>query len=281
MMDVRYCANPEDFKRYTTEQTRREFLIDRLFVKNEVMAVYSYADRIVTLGVMPVVDAVPLSKDIDTRKLFGSDYFLERRELGIFNLGGAGQVIVDGETYQMTNKDCLYLTRGTRNVFFCSSDSANLAKFYMVSAPAHCSYENRLIKLEEAIQRPAGSVEACSKRTIYQFIHPDVLNTCQLSMGMTMLEPGSVWNAMPVHTHDHRMEIYYYCDIPEDSAVFHLMGQGDETRHIVVHNDQAVISPSWSIHAGAGTSQYTIVWAMGGENKDYDDMDLIPISQLR
>jgi len=281
MMDIRYSCSPVDFKRYNTEETRKEFLIETLFVKNEVVAVYSHVDRMVTLGVMPVGETVPLNKGIDIWKNFGTEYFLERREIGIFNLGGVGQVIADGETYQMGYKDCLYLTRGVKDVWFSSGDSANPAKFYMVSAPAHCSYESKLIKIEDAAKKPLGALETSNKRVINQFIHPDVLKTCQLSMGMTVLEPGSVWNTMPAHTHERRMEVYCYFEVPENNVVFHMMGQGDETRHIVMQNEQAVISPSWSIHAGAGTSNYTFIWAMGGENQAFDDMDVIPTTELR
>ncbi|MBE5815166.1 MAG: 5-dehydro-4-deoxy-D-glucuronate isomerase [Clostridiales bacterium] len=280
-MDIRYSCSPVDFKRYNTEETRKEFLIETLFVKNEVVAVYSHVDRMVTLGVMPVGETVPLNKGIDIWKNFGTEYFLERREIGIFNLGGVGQVIADGETYQMGYKDCLYLTRGVKDVWFSSGDSANPAKFYMVSAPAHCSYESKLIKIEDAAKKPLGALETSNKRVINQFIHPDVLKTCQLSMGMTVLEPGSVWNTMPAHTHERRMEVYCYFEVPENNVVFHMMGQGDETRHIVMQNEQAVISPSWSIHAGAGTSNYTFIWAMGGENQAFDDMDVIPTTELR
>ncbi len=281
MMDIRYSCSPVDFKRYNTEETRKEFLIETLFVKNEVVAVYSHVDRMVTLGVMPVGETVPLNKGIDIWKNFGTEYFLERREIGIFNLGGVGQVIADGETYQMGYKDCLYLTRGVKDVWFSSGDAANPAKFYMVSAPAHCSYESKLIKIEDAAKKPLGALETSNKRVINQFIHPDVLKTCQLSMGMTVLEPGSVWNTMPAHTHERRMEVYCYFEVPENNVVFHMMGQGDETRHIVMQNEQAVISPSWSIHAGAGTSNYTFIWAMGGENQAFDDMDVIPTTELR
>ena len=281
MMDIRYSCSPVDFKRYNTEETRKEFLIENLFVKNEVVAVYSHVDRMVTLGVMPVGETVPLNKGIDIWKNFGTEYFLERREIGIFNLGGVGQVIADGETYQMGYKDCLYLTRGVKDVWFSSGDAEKPAKFYMVSAPAHCSYESKLIKIEDAAKKPLGALETSNKRVINQFIHPDVLKTCQLSMGMTVLEPGSVWNTMPAHTHERRMEVYCYFEVPENNVVFHMMGQGDETRHIVMQNEQAVISPSWSIHAGAGTSNYTFIWAMGGENQAFDDMDVIPTTELR
>ena len=281
MMDIRYSCSPVDFKRYNTEETRKEFLIENLFVKNEVVAVYSHVDRMVTLGVMPVGETVPLNKGIDIWKNFGTEYFLERREIGIFNLGGVGQVIADGETYQMGYKDCLYLTRGVKDVWFSSGDSENPAKFYMVSAPAHCSYESKLIKIEDAAKKPLGALETSNKRVINQFIHPDVLKTCQLSMGMTVLEPGSVWNTMPAHTHERRMEVYCYFEVPENNVVFHMMGEPKETRHVILHNEQAVISPSWSIHSGVGTSNYTFIWGMCGENQDFDDMDGIAMKDLK
>ena len=280
-MDIRYSCNQRDFKRYTTEETRSEFLITGLYKADEVVAVYSHVDRMVTLGCMPVHEAVPIDKGIDVWANFGTSYFLERREVGIFNIGGAGSVSVDGKEYELGYKDCLYITRGAKNVLFASGDPEHPAKFYMVSAPAHCSYETRLITIDEAAKKPLGAAETSNKRVINQFIHPDVLPTCQLSMGMTCLEPGSVWNTMPAHTHERRMEIYTYFEIPGDNVVFHMMGEGSETRHIVMHNEEAVISPSWSIHAGAGTSNYTFIWAMGGENQAFDDMDVIPTSELR
>lgn len=280
-MDIRYCCNQRDFKRYTTEETRKEFLIEDLYEANEVVAVYSHVDRMVTLGCMPTTETVSIDKGIDIWANFGTQYFLERREIGIFNIGGAGTVTADGVVYEMGYKDCLYITQGTKEVLFASADAANPAKFYMVSAPAHCAYETKLIKIEDAAKKPLGAMETSNKRVINQFIHPDVLKTCQLSMGMTVLEPGSVWNTMPAHTHERRMEVYMYFEVPENNVVFHMMGEGSETRHIVMQNEQAVISPSWSIHAGAGTSNYTFIWAMGGENQAFDDMDTIPTTKLR
>ena len=280
-MDIRYSCNQRDFKRYTTEETRREFLIEDLYRPDEVVAVYSHVDRMVTLGCMPVNETVSIDKGIDVWANFGTSYFLERREIGIFDIGGAGSITVDGTVYKLGYKDCLYITKGAKEVLFASDDAAKPAKFYMVSAPAHCSYETRLITIAEANKRPVGDAATCNKRVINQFIHPDVLPTCQLSMGMTALETGSVWNTMPAHTHERRMEVYMYFEVPEDQVVFHLMGEGQETRHIVMKNEQAVISPSWSIHAGAGTASYTFIWAMGGENQAFDDMDTIPIPEMR
>lgn len=280
-MDIRYSVNQRDFKRYTTEEVRGEFLIENLYKKDEVVAVYSHVDRMVTLGCMPVNEAVSISKGIDVWANFGTDYFLERREIGIFNIGGAGKIKADGEVFEMGYKDCLYITKGTKEVTFESNSPENPAKFYMVSAPAHTSYKTTFISIEKAAKKPLGSMETSNKRVINQFIHPDVLQTCQLSMGMTVLEPGSVWNTMPAHTHERRMEIYMYFEVPENQVVFHMMGEGQETRHIVMQNEQVVISPSWSIHSGAGTSNYTFIWAMGGENQAFDDMDNIATTDLR
>ena len=280
-MDIRYSAHPNDVKRYTTEELRREFLIENLYQPDQVVAVYSHVDRMVTLGCMPVKETVSIDKDIDVWANFGTRYFLERREVGMFNIGGDGSVTVDGTVYELGYKDCLYITMGAKEVLFASKDSAKPAKFYMVSAPAHRSYETRLLKLADAAKKPLGDGATSNKRVINQFIHPDVLKTCQLSMGMTVLESGSVWNTMPAHTHERRMEVYMYFEVPEDQVVFHMMGQGQETRHIVMQNEQAVISPSWSIHAGAGTASYTFIWAMGGENQAFDDMDVIPTTQLK
>ena len=280
-MDIRYSANQRDFKRYTTEEIRGEFLIENLYKKDEVVAVYSHVDRMVTLGCMPVEEVVSISKGIDVWANFGTDYFLERREIGIFNIGGAGKINADGEVFEMGYKDCLYITKGTKEVTFESNSPDAPAKFYMVSAPAHTSYKTTFIPIEKAAKKPLGSMETSNKRVINQFIHPDVLKTCQLSMGMTVLESGSVWNTMPAHTHERRMEVYMYFEVPENQVVFHMMGEGTETRHIVMQNEQAVISPSWSIHSGAGTSNYTFIWAMGGENQAFDDMDNIPTTDLR
>ena len=280
-MDIRYSCNQRDFKRYTTEETRGEFLITGLYKADEVVAVYSHVDRMVTMGCMPVHETVSIDKGIDVWHNFGTHFLLERREIGIFNIGGAGKISVDGTVYELGYKDCLYITMGAKEVLFSSNSAEQPAKFYMVSAPAHCSYETRLIKIEDAAKKPLGAMETSNKRVINQFIHPSVLKTCQLSMGMTCLEPGSVWNTMPSHTHERRMEVYTYFEIPEGNVVFHMMGEGNETRHIVMQNEEAVISPSWSIHSGAGTSNYTFIWAMGGENQEFDDMDVIPTTELR
>ena len=280
-MDIRYSANPRDVSRYTTEELRNEFLITGLYEKDTVKATYSHVDRMVVLGIMPVDEVLPIDKGIDVWANFGTEYFLERREAGVFNLGGKARIKADGETFEMGFEDCLYITKGTREVTFESADPADPARFYLVSAPAHTAYKTTFLSFADANKRPLGSVAEANKRVINQFIHPDVLPTCQLSMGLTQLDVGSVWNTMPCHTHERRMEVYTYFNIPEGNVVFHMMGQGQETRHIVMRNYDAVISPSWSIHAGCGTAAYTFIWAMGGENQAFDDMDNIPIPEMR
>lgn len=280
-MDIRYSANPNDVKKYNTEELRKEFLIQGLYKEDQVVSVYSHVDRMVVLGICPVHEQLPITKGIDVWKEFGTSYFLERREAGVFNIGGKGKIIVDGTEYVMNYKDCLYISKESKDVKFISDDSDNPARFYLVSAPAHKVCKTTYIPIEKANKRPMGDVKTSNKRTINQFIHPDVIETCQLSMGMTSLEEGSVWNSMPAHTHERRMEIYTYFEIPENNSVFHFMGQPTETRHLAMQNYEAVISPSWSIHCGCGTSNYTFIWAMGGENQVFDDMDNINIPDMR
>ena len=280
-MDIRYSTGPNDVKRYTTEELRKEFLIQNLYQPDSVQAVYSHVDRMVVLGIMPVKETVPIDKGIDVWGNFGTNYFLERREAGVFNLGGPGVITADEESFELGFEDCLYITKGTKSVSFASKDAANPARFYLVSAPAHKACKTTFLSFADANKRPCGAEETANKRVINQFIHPDVLETCQLSMGLTQLAPGSVWNTMPAHTHERRMEVYTYFNIPAGNVVFHMMGQGQETRHIVMQNYDAVISPSWSIHAGCGTAAYTFIWAMGGENQAFDDMDNIAITDMR
>ena len=280
-MDIRYSTGPNDVKRYTTEELRKEFLIQNLYQPDSVQAVYSHVDRMVVLGIMPVKETVPIDKGIDVWGNFGTNYFLERREAGVFNLGGPGVITADEESFELGFEDCLYITKGTKSVTFASKDAANPARFYLVSAPAHKACKTTFLSFADANKRPCGAEETANKRVINQFIHPDVLETCQLSMGLTQLAPGSVWNTMPAHTHERRMEVYTYFNIPEGNVVFHMMGQGQETRHIVMQNYDAVISPSWSIHAGCGTAAYTFIWAMGGENQAFDDMDNLAITDMR
>jgi len=280
-MDIRYSANPKDVKRFTTKELRREFLVDGMYVADEVMATYSHVDRMVILGIMPVAETLPIDKGIDIMANFGTEFFLERREVGFFNIGAPGVCTVDGTEYAMGNRDCIYIAKGAREVTFKSNDRDNPAKFYGISAPAHRSLTTKHISIADAAQMPIGATETANKRIIYQFIHPDVLETCQLLMGLTILDAGNVWNTMPAHTHERRMEVYTYFDMPEDGAVFHMMGRPKETRHLMIKNYDAVISPSWSIHAGCGTSSYSFIWAMGGENQVFTDMDVIDIAKLK
>ena len=279
-MDIRYSANPQDVKRYTTQELRDEFLITGLYQPDTVQAAYSHVDRMVVMGILPVKELVPIDKGIDVWASFGTHCFLERREAGIFNLGGKGFIEVDGTRYDLGYEDCLYISMGAREVSFGSVDGTDPARFYLASTPAHKACKTTLLTMEKAGHRPCGEAAQSNQRVINQFIHPDVLETCQLLMGLTQLSPGSVWNTMPAHTHERRMEVYTYFEIPEDQVVFHMMGQPDETRHLVVKNFDAVISPSWSIHSGCGTANYTFIWAMGGENQAFDDMDSIPTTKL-
>ena len=274
-MDIRYSTGKEPFKRMNTDELREEFLIADIFRPDDVTAVYSHVDRIVTMGAMPVKETISIDKNIDCWKNFGVSYLLERRELGAINIGGKGKIIVDGTEYPMDHFDGIYVPMGTKEVKFASDDASNPAKFYMCTTPAHRPYPIKLIPLKDAIHKHLGSQTTSNERTINQYIHPDVLDTCQLSMGLTHLEPGSVWNTMPAHTHERRMEVYFYFDIPEDNVVFHFMGEPSETRHIIMHNEEAVINPAWSIHSGCGTSNYTFIWAMAGENRAYDDQDVL------
>lgn len=280
-MDIRYSTGKEPFKRMNTEELREEFLITDIFKADDVSAVYSHVDRIVTMGAMPVTKRVNIEQSIDTWKNFGVHTLLERRELGTINIGGKGKVITDTDQYDMDHFDGLYLPMGTKSVEFESCDPKNPAKFYICTTPAHTPKPATHIPLDKAIHKHLGSQATSNERTINQYIHPDVLDTCQLSMGLTHLEEGSVWNTMPVHTHERRMEVYFYFDIPKDNVVFHFMGEPNQTRHIVMHNDEAVINPSWSIHSGCGTSNYTFIWAMCGENRAYDDQDWIETKDLR
>lgn len=280
-MDIRYSTGKEPFKRMTTEELRDEFLITNMFNADDISAVYSHVDRIVTMGAMPVKEKVNLEKNIDPWKNFGVTYVLERRELGTINIGGAGKVVADGVEYQMNHWDGLYLPMGTKKVEFVTDNPEEPAKFFICTTPAHTPKPIRHIPYEKAIHKHLGAQATSNERTINQYLHPDVLDTCQLSMGLTHLEEGSVWNTMPMHTHERRMEVYFYFDIPQDNVVFHFMGEPNQTRHIVMHNDEAVINPSWSVHAGCGTSNYTFIWAMCGENRAYDDQDWIKTEEIK
>ena len=279
-MDIRYSTGPSDVKRYTTEELRKEFLITDLYQPDTVQATYSHVDRMVVLGIMPVTKTLSIDDGIDVWHNFGTSYFLERREAGVFNLGGAGFIECDGVRYELGFEDCLYISRSTKTVLFGSDDKAAPARFYLVSAPAHRDCKTTFISIKDANKRPCGSRENANERVINQFIHPDVLETCQLSMGLTQLAPGSVWNSMPCHTHERRMEVYTYFNLPENNVVMHFMGQPQETRSLVMQNFEAVISPSWSIHCGVGTGNYAFIWGMCGENQEFDDMDNIDPKDL-
>lgn len=280
-MDIRYSAHPKDVARYTTEELRKEFLITDLYQPDTVQATYSHVDRMVVLGILPVNEVVSIDKGIDIWANFGTHYFLERREAGVFNLGGPGFIEADGVKFDLDFEDCLYIAKETKDVKFGSVDKSNPAKFYLCSTPAHKVCKTTFLSMADANKRPLGGEEHSNKRVINQFIHPDVLETCQLSMGLTQLAPGSVWNSMPCHTHERRMEVYTYFGMPQEDVVIHFMGQPTQVRPLVMQNFDAVISPSWSIHCGCGTTNYTFIWAMGGENQAFDDMDNLVPNQLR
>ena len=276
-MEVRSASNPRDMKHYTTERLREEFLIQGLFTADNSKMVYSHIDRIITAGFMPVTKELTL----EAGKELAADYFLQRREMGCINIGGKGVITVDGTEYVMEPRDGIYIGMGNKEVTFKSLDANCPAKFYVSSCPAHTTYPIVKIDISKAKKVPCGSVEDCNKRVINQYIHPEVMKSCQLSMGLTQLEPGSNWNTMPSHTHDRRMEVYMYLDMGENDAVFHMMGEPTETRHVIMHNEEAIISPSWSIHSGVGTKAYSFIWAMCGENQEFTDMDHIETKDLR
>ena len=275
--ELRYATNPTDAKTYTTDRLRDDFLIKTVFAADEVNMVYSMYDRMVVGGAMPVNESLHLEA-IDPLK---QPVFLMRREFGTFNVGGPGIVKVGNETYELDYKEALYLGSGDREVYFESKDKNNPAKFYFNSATAHRNYPDKKITKADAEVAELGSLETSNHRYINKMIVNQVLETCQLQMGMTELAPGSVWNTMPAHVHSRRMEAYFYFEVPEDQAVCHFMGEVEETRHIWMHNDQAVLSPEWSIHSGAGTSNYTFIWGMAGENLDYGDQDFSAITDLK
>lgn len=275
--DVRYSNHPDDSRYYDTEELRSNYLIEKVFSPDEVCLTYSHQDRIIAGGVMPVAGDVSLG----TAKELATDYFLERREMGVINIGGDGVMVLDGTEYAVGHKEGMYVGMGTKDIVFRSVNADDPAKFYINSAPAHRSCPTVHITKDKANHVPLGSPENLNKRVINQFVHPAVCDSCQLVMGMTELDPTSCWNTMPCHTHERRMEVYLYFDLKDDNVVFHMMGQKDETRHIIMHNEQAVISPSWSIHAGVGTSNYTFIWGMCGENQTFTDMDNIGNLELR
>ncbi len=278
-MQVRQPVHSEHARSLDTEGLRRHFLVEDMFKPDEATLTYSQIDRIIVGGIMPVSKPVTFAAELG--KYTGTDFFLQRRELGLINIGGAARVTVDEQVFEVGAREALYVGQGAKVLAFESVDAATPAKLYFNCAPAHTAYPHRKVTLAEASPETLGAPETSNRRTIYKFLVPDVLPTCQLLMGMTQLEPGSLWNTMPCHQHDRRMEVYFYFDMNENAAVFHMMGEPTQTRHLVVRNEQAVISPSWSIHSGVGTQAYTFIWGMVGENQVFKDMDHVPMTALR
>lgn len=276
-MQIYQAISQREAQGFNTQQLRDNFLIDSIFQNNEITMYYTHYDRVVLGGVMPVYSEI----NLPTYDNLKSDYFLERREIGIINVGGDGEILVDGLTFSLSKLDALYIAKGSKSVSFKSITSENPAQFFLLSAPSHHAYETRKMSKEEATPVNLGSPETANERTIYKYIHREGIQSCQVVMGLTVLKSGSIWNTMPAHVHDRRMEAYLYFDLNVDHRIFHLMGQPQETRHIVVANHQAVLSPPWSIHSGAGTTNYSFIWAMAGENLDFTDMDFAPITELR
>jgi 4-deoxy-L-threo-5-hexosulose-uronate ketol-isomerase len=275
--DERFAVHVDDFKHYDTEKLRKHFLIDKVFVPGDITFSYTHYDRLMVGGVQPTVQPIKL----DTYDQLKSEHFLDRRELGAINVGGNGKVRVDGVEYAVAHKEAIYVGRGIKEVIFSSDNAESPAKFYLNSTPAHHSFPTRKVGKADANVLQLGSSETCNERSIYQLLIHSVVETCQLQMGMTELKSGSIWNTMPMHTHSRRMEAYFYFEIPQDQAVCHFMGPAQESRHLWVTNEQAVVSPPWSVHSGAGTANYTFIWGMAGENLDYSDMDFYKPSELR
>ncbi|HSV09481.1 MAG TPA: 5-dehydro-4-deoxy-D-glucuronate isomerase, partial [Hanamia sp.] len=275
--ESRYAVSPQETKRMTTEELRKNFLIENIFEADKVNLCLTHYDRYIAGGAMPVLEKIELPNPGNLK----ANYFLERREMGVINIGGKGTIEADGQIYQLDFKEALYISKETKKVVFSSDDKNNPAKFYINSAPAHHKYPTKKVTRNEAEIVTVGSLENSNHRTINKLLVASVIETCQLQMGMTELKPGSVWNTMPAHTHDRRMEVYFYFEIAEGQSVCHFMGEPQESRHIWMQNEQAVISPNWSIHAGAGTSNYTFIWGMAGENLDYGDMDVCKVEDLR
>ncbi len=275
-MENRYACHPQDVKHYDTQRLRDNFLLDQLMTPGKTKFFYTHYDRFIVGGIVP---QKPIK--LEATDELKADYFLERREMGIINVGNSGNVNVDGKSYALAHKECLYIGKGVKDVTFESDSSSDPAKYYICSCPAHASYPTTKYTLDDAEPMTIGSASECNERTIYKFIHQKGVQSCQLVMGMTMFSPGSIWNTMPAHVHDRRMEAYFYFDMQDDARVIHFMGEPQESRHIVVKNDEGIISPPWSMHFGAGTSSYTFIWAMAGENLDYTDMDPVTLEELR
>ncbi len=276
-IDVRHASHPDAVRAFDTETLRRHFLIERVFEDGEIRLTYSHYDRMVIGGAMPLDEGLLLKAPRE----IGQDTFLAERELGALNVGDVGWVVVDGKRHELQKYDCIYVGKSAKDVRFESVDAAKPAKFYLVSTPAHEVHPTVLLTRDKARHLTPGEAATANKRSIYQFIHPEVCQSCQLTMGFTMIEDGSVWNTMPAHTHDRRMEAYLYFDLEAEQRVFHFMGEPQQTRHILVASEQAIISPPWSIHSGAGTKNYSFIWAMAGDNKSFTDMDHIAIADLR
>jgi 4-deoxy-L-threo-5-hexosulose-uronate ketol-isomerase len=272
-----YSVHPEDFKSYQTAAIRERFLLDGIVKPNEINCVYTHYDRMIVGAANPVDQQLELENYPNLK----ADYFLQRREIGIINVAGDGEIIVDGKSYLVNKLDCLYVGKGVKSVKFSSKDKANAAVFYILSCPAHTTYPTALLTNNEAVKVNAGDASTANRRTINKYIHAEGIQSCQLVMGLTILSDGSVWNTMPAHVHDRRMEAYFYFDVPKGQRVFHYMGEGDETRHIIMDNYEAVVSPPWSIHSGSGTASYSFIWGMAGENLDYTDMDIFDIADLK
>lgn len=275
-MKVIQSVHPDDAKLYTTSKMRERFLMEGLMQEDKLNFVYTHYDRMIVGGAVPVNSVL----DLGNYPLLKADYFLERREMGIINVGGDAKITADGTEYILQKLDCLYLGKGVQHVAFSSVKKTAPAVLYILSAPAHAAHPVRLLKKDEAGSASVGSLETSNQRTIYRYIHKGGIQSCQLVMGLTILEQGSVWNTMPPHTHDRRMEAYFYFDIPENNVVFHYMGEPSETRHLLIKNHEAVVSPPWSIHAGSGTSNYGFIWGMAGENLEYSDMDAVRLGDL-
>ncbi len=276
-MDQRYANSPQEAAAMNTEELRANFLIGEMMKTDSFSFTYSHYDRAIVGSVVPTGSRL----ELPNFEILKSAYFLERRELGIINVGGPGEVSAGDENFSIQKLDAVYVGSGTKHVFFRSLDPADPAKFYLFSTPAHHSFPSALIRKEDTEPVEMGAKETANERTIHKYIFLQGKESCQLVMGLTLLKPGSVWNTMPSHTHDRRMEAYFYFDLADDQAIVHLMGQPQETRHLMVHNHQAIISPPWSIHSGCGTTNYGFIWSMAGENKDYSDMDGVPISSIR
>ena len=272
-----YSVHPEDFKSYQTAAIRERFLLDSIVKPDAISLVYTHYDRMIIGAANPVKQQLELGNYPNLR----TGYFLERREMGIINVAGDGEIIADGQVYPVNKLDCLYIGKGTKSVKFASKDAANPAVFYILSCPAHADYPTQLLTNAQAVKVNAGDASTANKRTINKYIHAEGIKSCQLVMGLTLLSEGSVWNTIPAHVHDRRMEAYFYFDVPKGQRVFHYMGEAHETRHILVDNYEAVVSPPWSIHSGSGTSGYSFIWGMAGENQDYTDMDVFDIGDIR